>query len=166
MVCRPGRSEHHLLFTTPPAWALMQHSFMLHSDRHTYSLWRPDMKQAAAFSEVRGKHTTRVCKSDMNTVHLTGVCVHTDFPLRPLSEPGCGPCEGLRACQTCLSSVVVSLLDSCLVKLSACINVSNFVFQGSRTLSILNFNYTSDSRSLCLFLCSSSGTKLLVFDVM
>lgn len=68
------------------------------------------------FSEVRGKYTARICESDMNTVYLTGVCVHTDFPLRPLSEPGCRPSEGLRAWQTCLSCVVVSPLDSCLVK--------------------------------------------------
>lgn len=81
------------------------------------------MKQAAVaavhgqeFSEVRGKHTARICDSDMNTVYLTGVCVHTDFPLRPLSEPGCRPSEGLRAWRACLSRVVVSLLDSCLVK--------------------------------------------------
>lgn len=94
----------------------MQQGFKLHSNRHKYSLRRSDMKQAAVCSEVRGKYTTRDCESDMNTVHLAGVCVHTDFPLRPLSEPGCGPCEGLRACQTRLSCVMVSLLDSCLVK--------------------------------------------------
>ena len=53
------------------------------------------MKQAVVaavhgqvFSEVRGKYTAGACESDMNTVYLTGVCVHTDFPLRPLSEPG------------------------------------------------------------------------------
>lgn len=81
------------------------------------------MKQASAaavhdqvFSELRGKYTAWVCDSDMNTVYLTGVCVHTDFPPRPRSEPGCRPSEGLRAWQTCLSCVVVSLLGSCLVK--------------------------------------------------
>lgn len=72
------------------------------------------MKQAAVaairgqvFSEVRGKYTARACESDMNTVYFTGVCVRTDFPLRPLSEPGCWASEGLMAWQTCLSSVVV-----------------------------------------------------------
>lgn len=93
----------------------MQHCFMLHSNRHKYSPWRPDMKQASVaavhgqvFSEVRGKYTAWVYDSDMNTVYLTGFCVHTDFPLRPLSEPGCWPSEGLKAWQTCLSCFVVS----------------------------------------------------------
>lgn len=92
-----------------------------------YNLWRPDMKQAAVaavhgqvFSEVRGKYTARICDSDMNTVYLTGVCVYIDFPLRPLSEPGWRPSEGLRAWQTCLSCVVVSPLDSHLVKHKPC----------------------------------------------
>lgn len=68
-----------------------------------YSLWRPAMKQASAaavhrqvFSEVRGKRTARVCDSDVNTVYLSAVCVHTDFPRRPLSEPGCRPPERLK----------------------------------------------------------------------
>lgn len=61
------------------------------------------MKQASAaavhrqvFSEVRGKHTARVGDSDVNTVYLSAVCVHTDFPRRPLSEPGCRPPERLK----------------------------------------------------------------------
>lgn len=65
------------------------------------------MKQAAVaavhgqvFSEVRGKYTAWFCDSDMNTVYFTGVCVHTDFPFRPLGEPGYRPSEGLKAWQT------------------------------------------------------------------
>lgn len=67
-------------------------------------------------AEVRGKYTARVCESDMNTVYLAGVCVHTDFPFRPLGEPGGRPSEGLRAWLNCLRCVVVSLLDSGLLK--------------------------------------------------
>lgn len=37
----------------------------------------------------------------MNTVYLTGLCVHTHtythFPLRPLGEPGSQPSEGSKA---------------------------------------------------------------------
>lgn len=65
------------------------------------------------FSEVRGKYTAWVYDSDMNTVYLSGLCVHTDFPLRPLCEPGCWPPEGLKAWQVCF---MASLLDSSLVK--------------------------------------------------
>lgn len=123
----------------------MQHCFMLHSNRHKYSPRCPDMKQAAmaavhgqVFSEVREKYTAGVCESDMNTVYLCGVCVHTDFPLRPLSEPGCWPSEGLRAWQVCLSCVVVSLLDSCLVKHT--LLRYKICIQKSIILLILNFN--------------------------
>lgn len=81
------------------------------------------MKQASVaavhgqvFTEVRGKYTARVYDSDMNTVYLTGFCVHTDFPLRPLSEPGCRPSAGLKAWQNRLSCFALSLLNSCVVK--------------------------------------------------
>lgn len=37
MVCRPGRGEHHLLFTAPAGGTLMQHCFRLLSNRHTKS---------------------------------------------------------------------------------------------------------------------------------
>lgn len=73
------------------------------------------MKQASVaavhgqvFTEVRGKYTARVYDSDMNTVYLTGFCVHTDFPLRPLSEPGCRPSAGLKAWQNRLSRFALS----------------------------------------------------------
>lgn len=53
------------------------------------------MKQASAaaahgrvFAGLRGKYTARPHDRDMNTVYVTAFSVHTEFPLRPLSEPG------------------------------------------------------------------------------
>lgn len=102
------------------------------------------MKQASVaavhgqvFSEVRGKYTAWVYDSDMNTVYLTGFCVHTDFPLRPLSEPGCWPSEGLKAWQTCLSCFVVSFRQLFGQTRSPSIKVSNLYSKKARL--IMNF---------------------------
>lgn len=61
---------------------------MQHSNRHKYSPWRPDMKQASVaavhgqvFSEVRAKYTAWVYDSDMNTVYLTGFVYTQTFHL-------------------------------------------------------------------------------------
>lgn len=59
------------------------------------------MKQASAaaahgrvFAGLRGKYTARPHDRDMNTVYVTAFSVHREFPLRPLSEPGCRLTEG------------------------------------------------------------------------
>lgn len=132
----------------PAGLTLMQHCFMLHSNRHKYRLWQPDMKQASAaavhgqvYAEVRGKYTAGVYDSDMNRVYLTGFCVHTDFPFRPLSEPGCWPSEGLKARQTRLSCFCgVSYRLRFGQTSSSYIKVLNLYYQKSRTLLIMNSN--------------------------
>lgn len=45
-------------------------------------------------SILRGKRAGRVCESDMNASSFASVCVHIEFPLRTLSEPGRQPSKG------------------------------------------------------------------------
>lgn len=113
-------------------------------------------------SVLRGesKNTARLCDSDMNTVYLTGFCVHTDFPLRPLSEPGCRPSEGLRAWQTCWSSVMVSLLDSCLVKRTC--HLLGYYICIPKKHNTIDFEF--DIRQSGFWVCSSVVAKALSFQ--
>lgn len=127
------------------------------------------MKQASeaavhsqVFSEVRGKDAA--CDDDMNTVYLSGVWVHADFPLRPLGEPGLRLSGGLRARQArlrlCCGISSAQLFGQTHAIKSIKVSNLHSIKKKRTTQSIVTFNQTSDSQSLGVSLCCSSAFKL------
>lgn len=141
----------------------MQLCLMLHSntayDVQTWNRlqWRPFI---AKCSERWGENTQPGPVTVTWIQYISAVCVHIDFPLRPFSEPGCRPSEGLKAWQACLNRVVVSLLDSFLVKQTLSIKVSNLYSKKARQYrsGILTRHHT-----VRIGVCSSVVVKTLSF---